>query len=361
MFENVILKNHPVRDAMLWVIIDNKWSDFYYTVWTFPAIKISWEIVYINEEIERVTPEETEKFAKSIISKEQHEKLIETKNLDFSFLFQWSRFRWNISFQMNNYMVVLRLLSDKIPSIQDLKLPFIYSDITKKGQWLILVTWPTWSWKSTTLASMINEINANYAKHIITIEDPIEYVHEHKKSIVEQKEVWRDVPDYNTALIWAMRQNPQVILFWEMRNTEEIEMALTLAETWHLVFSTLHTRSAYQTISRIIDSFPAWQQNQVRLQLADTLVWVFSQRLLRKADWSWVKMVKEILIKNTAVSNLIRENELHQIPSIMQMGWKEWMQVLEQDLLQYINEWEISLEEWLKYANNPRYLKDNVQ
>ena len=146
-----------------------------------------------------------------------------------------------------------------------------------------------------------------------------------------------------------------------MRNTEEIEMALTLAETWHLVFSTLHTRSAYQTISRIIDSFPAWQQNQVRLQLADTLVWVFSQRLLRKADWSWVKMVKEILIKNTAVSNLIRENELHQIPSIMQMGWKEWMQVLEQDLLQYINEWEISLEEWLKYANNPRYLKDNVQ
>jgi twitching motility protein PilT len=158
-----------------------------------------------------------------------------------------------------------------------------------------------------------------------------------------------------------MRQNPQVILFWEMRNTEEIEMALTLAETWHLVFSTLHTRSAYQTVSRIIDSFPAWQQNQVRLQLADTLAWVFSQRLLKKADWSGIKMVKEILIKNTAVSNLIRENELHQLPSVMQTSGREWMQMLEQDLLQFINEWDISLEEWLKYANNPKFLKDNVR
>lgn len=355
-----MLRNYAIRDALLGVIIDNRWSDFYYTVWTYPAIKISWEIVYINEEVDIVKPEDTENFAKSIITQDQYDKLIKTKNLDFSFLFQGARFRWNISFQMNHFMVVLRLLSDKIPTISDLKLPNIYTEITKIGQWLVLVTWPTWSWKSTTLAAMINEINISSSKHIITIEDPIEYVHDHKKSIVEQKEIWRDVPDYNTALIWAMRQNPQVILFWEMRNTAEIEMALTLAETWHLVFSTLHTRSAYQTISRVIDSFPSSQQNQVRLQLADTLAWVFSQRLLRKIDWSWVKMVKEILIKNTAVSNLIRENELHQIPSIMQMWWKEWMQVLEQDILQYINEWEITMEEWMKYANNPRYLKDNV-
>ena len=360
MLENVMIKDYSVRDALLWVVIENKWSDFYYTVGTYPAIKISGEIVSINEWIEKVTSEDTKNFAKSLITAEQHEKLLETKNLDFSFLFQGSRFRWNISFQMNYYMVVLRLLSDKIPSIEDLNLPFIYTDITKKWQWLVLVTGPTWSWKSTTLAAMINEINTNYAKHIITIEDPIEYVHEHKMSIVEQKEIWRDVPDYNTALIWAMRQNPQVILFWEMRNVEEIEMALTLAETGHLVFSTLHTRSAYQTISRIIDSFPGSQQNQVRMQLADTLAWVFSQRLLRKSDGSWVRMVKEILIKNTAVSNLIRENELHQIPSVMQMYWVEWMQVLEQDLLQFINEGEISLEEWLKYANNPRFLKDNA-
>lgn len=361
MLEYVILPEHPIRDSLLNVMIDNKWSDFYYTLGTYPAIKVAWEIVYINEWVEKITWRDTENFAKSLITADQYKKLIATQNLDFSFAYQNSRFRWNISFQMWSLMIVLRLLSDKIPSLQDLNLPFIYSEITKYWQWLILVTWPTWSGKSTTLAAMINEINANYAKHIITIEDPIEYVHPHKKSIVEQKEIWKDVPDYHTALIWAMRQNPQVILFWEMRSTEEIEMALTLAETWHLVFSTLHTRSAYQTVSRIIDSFPAGQQNQVRLQLADTLVWVFSQRLLRKADWSWVKMVKEILIKNTAVSNLIRENELHQLPSIMQTSGKEWMQMLEQDLLQYINEWEIDLEEWLKYANNPKFLKDNVR
>ncbi len=352
---------HPMRDSLLRVMIDNKWSDFYYTVWTFPWIKVSGEIVMIDQWIEKISPEDAQNMAESIITKEQHDKLMKTQNLDFSFEFQGSRFRWNVSFQMSHYMVVLRLLSDKIPMLSDLNLPFIYSDVTKLWQWLVLVTWPTGSGKSTTLAAMINEININYPKHIITIEDPIEYVHPHKKCIVEQKEIWKDVPDYKTALIWAMRQNPQVILFWEMRSTEEIEMALTLAETWHLVFSTLHTRSAYQTVSRIIDSFPAWQQNQVRLQLADTLAWVFSQRLLKKADWSGIKMVKEILIKNTAVSNLIRENELHQLPSVMQTSGREWMQMLEQDLLQFINEWDISLEEGLKYANNPKFLKDNVR
>ena len=257
-------------------------------------------------------------------------------------------------------MIVLRLLSQMIPSIKDLNLPFIYQEITKAGQGLVLVTGPTGSGKSTTLAAMINEINMNHAKHIITIEDPIEYVHAHKKSIVEQKEIGRDVPDYNTALIGALRQNPHVILFGEMRDIEEIEMALKLAETGHLVFSTLHTRSAYQTISRIIDAFPAGQQNQIRLQLADTLVGVFSQRLLKKSDGSGLKLAKEILVRNTAVSHLIRENELHQIPSVMQTSSREGMQIIEQDILQFINEGDITLEEGLKYANNPKYIKENV-
>jgi len=299
-------------------MIDNKGTDFYYTVGAYPAIKIAGEIVYINEGMERVSPEDTEMFAKSIVDADQYARLQKGKNLDFSFMFQGSRFRGNISFQMGFHMVVLRLLSDKIPTIEDLGLPPIYREITKLGQGLILVTGPTGSGKSTTLAAMINEINVTQSKHIITIEDPIEYVHKHKMSVVEQKEVGRDVPDYNAALIGAMRQNPQVILFGEMRNTAEIEMALTLAETGHLVFSTLHTRSAYQTISRILDSFPAIQQNQVRLQLSDSLAGVFSQRLLRKQDGSGLKLAKEILIRNTAVSNIIRENELHQLPSVMQ-------------------------------------------
>ena len=314
----------------------------------------------MDEGIEKVTAVAARDFAQSLITDEQHEKLLATKNLDFSFQFQDSRFRGNVSFQNGYYMTVLRLLSQNIPSIKDLNLPLIYQDITKTGQGLILVTGPTGSGKSTTLAAMINEINTNYAKHIITIEDPIEYVHAHKKSIMEQKEIGRDVPDYNTALIGAMRQNPQVILFGEMRDMHEIEMALKLAETGHLVFSTLHTRSAYQTISRIIDAFPAGQQNQIRLQLADTLVAVFSQRLLKKSDGSGLKLAKEILIRNTAVSHLIRENELHQIPSIMQTSSREGMQIIEHDLLQFINEGDISLEEGLKYANMPKFIKENV-
>lgn len=357
---NSMIPEYPQRDALLGVVIDNKGSDFYYTVGTYPAIKISGEIILVNEGIEIITPVASRDFAQSLITEDQHEKLLNEKNLDFSFQFQNSRFRGNISFQSGYYMTVLRLLSQNIPSIQDLHLPLIYQDITKTGQGLILVTGPTGSGKSTTLAAMINEINTNYAKHIITIEDPIEYVHVHKKSIMEQKEIGRDVPDYNTALIGAMRQNPQIILFGEMRDMHEIEMALKLAETGHLVFSTLHTRSAYQTISRIIDAFPSGQQNQVRLQLADTLVAVFSQRLLKKSDGTGMKLAKEILVKNTAISHLIRENELHQIPSVMQTSSREGMQIIEHDLLQFINEGDITLEEGLKYANMPKFIKENM-
>lgn len=357
----VIKENYVFRDQLLQVMIDNEGSDMYLTVWTFPSIKISWDIVRIDEWLEKLTYNDTKEFALSIITQEQLESLLKTKNLDFAFTFSQRRFRVNISFQMWAFMIVIRLLWNKIPTVDDLNLPSIYKEITKIWQWLILVTWPTWSWKSTTLAAMINYINQNYNKHIITIEDPVEYLHPHSKSIVEQKEVWKDVPDYKTALAWAMRQNPQVILFWEMRTNEEMEMALTLAETGHLVFSTLHTRSAYQTISRIIDSFEAWQQNQIRLQLADSLVWVFSQRLLKSSDWSWVKLVKEILTRTPAVTNLIRENDLHQLPSVMQMWARDGMQILEKDIIDLVNEGSISLEEWLKFANNPKIVREGIK
>lgn len=353
-----IRPDYVLRDQLLQVMIDNEGSDMYITVGTYPAIKIWWDIVKIDEWLSILSWKDTMEFTQSIVSEKQHEHLIKTKNLDFAFSFSWRRFRVNVSFQMSNYMIVIRLLWNKIPTVDDLWLPPIYKDITKLWQWLILVTWPTGSWKSTTLAAMINFINQNYNKHIITIEDPVEYLHPHWKSIVEQKEIWKDVPDYKTALAWAMRQNPQVILFWEMRTTEEIEMALTLAETGHLVFSTLHTRSAYQTISRVIDSFESWQQNQIRLQLADSLVAVFSQRLLKASDGSGVKLVKEILTRTPAVVNLIRENDLHQLPSVMQMGSRDGMQILEKDIIDLINMWYISEEEWLKYANNPKVVKE---
>ncbi len=354
--DNVIKSDHPIRDQLLQVMIDNKWSDMYITVGTFPAIKISGEITSIDEDMEEFSWKDTFEFAQSLIDEWQMEKLEREQNLDFAFWFAGARFRWNLSFQMGNYMIVVRLLNSQIPDIESLWLTDIYKDVTKLGQWLILITGPTGSWKTTTLAAMINFINTNYKKHIITIEDPIEYVHKHKKSIVEQKEVGKDVPNYETALIGAMRQAPQVILFGEMRSKQEVEMALTLAETGHLVFSTLHTRSAAQTISRIIDIFSEGEKDQVRMQLSDALVAVFSQRLLTKIDGTGVHMVKEVLFNNSAVSNLIRENDIHQIPTAMQMGKRDGMQLLEDDILKLIQTWEITEEEGVKFANNPRII-----
>lgn len=356
--ENFILKENKLKDQLLQVMIDNEWSDMYITVWVYPSIKIWWEIIYINEWVDKLKWKDTLEFSQSIITEDQHDVLMKTKNLDFSFSFWNRRFRINISFQLSNYMIVLRLLTANIPSIDNLNLPDIYKDVTKLGQWLVLITWPTGSWKTTTLAAMIDYINENYTKHIITIEDPIEYIHTHKKSIIEHKEIWKDVPDYKTALMWAMRQNPQVIFFWEMRTKEEIAMALTLAETWHLVLSTLHTRWAHQTITRIIDSFDWPAKNQVRMQLADSLVAIFSQRLLTSRDWTWVKLVKEILVNNWAVANIIRENEIHQLPSLIQMGSRQSMQLLEKDIIDLIQMWFITEEEWLKYANNPKIIKE---
>lgn len=356
--ENVIRSEHQLRDQLLQVMIDNKGSDMFITVGTHPAIKISGEITSIDQDLEVFSWKDTFEFTESLIDEVQHERLKKEQNLDFSFSYAWARFRWNISFQMGNYMVVIRLLNAHIPDIDTLWLTDVYKDVTKLGQWLVLVTWPTGSWKTTTLAAMMNYINENYAKHVITIEDPIEYIHVHKKSIFEQKEVGRDVPDYETALIGAMRQAPQVILFWEMRNKKEVEMALTLAETGHLVFSTLHTRSAAQTISRVIDIFSDAEKEQVRMQLSDALVAVFSQRLLKMTDGTGVKMVKEILLNNSAVSNLIRENDIHQIPTSMQMGKREGMQLLEDDIIGLIQTGVITEEEGVKYANNPRLIKE---
>ena len=349
-----------MRDQLLQVMIDNRWSDMYITVGSHPGIKISWEIAKIDEDMEIFSWKDAFEFAQSLIDEQQHERLKKEQNLDFSFSFAGARFRGNISFQMEAYMIVIRLLDSEIPDVESLGLPDVYKNVTKLWQWLILVTGPTGSWKTTTLAAMINFINENYKKHIITIEDPIEYVYGHKKSIVEQKEVGRDVPDYKTALIWAMRQAPQVILFWEMRSREEISMALTLAETGHLVFSTLHTRSASQTISRIIDIFWEMEKEQIRLQLSDSLVAVFSQRLLKLSDGTGVRMVKEILVNNSATANLIRENDIHQIPTTMQMGRRDGMQLLEDDIIEAIQMWLVSEEEGMKYANNPRIVQEAI-
>ena len=355
-----IKPEHFFRDQLLQVMIDNNWSDLYLTVGTFPSIKIAWEIVKIDSWLEKMTWKDTMEFAQSLITEKQHYNLVKNRNLDFSFQYMWRMFRWNISFQMWNYMVILRLLNAEIPSIDDLHLTDIYKQVANKSQWLIIITWPTWSWKTTTLAALINYINENFVRHIITIENPIEYVHPHKKSIVEHKEIWKDVYDYETALMWAMRQTPDVIMFWEMRTKKEMEIALRLAETGHLVISTLHTRSAYQTVTRIIDAFPKEEKEQIRIQLSDSLIAIFSQRLIKNSEWTGLKLAKEILVRNTAIANLIRENELHQIPSVIQTWGREGMQLLENDLIDLVRSWSITEDEALRYANNPKILKDSL-
>lgn len=358
--KNAIKPEHQLRDQLLQVMIDNRGSDMFITVGAYPAIKISWEITSIDDDMEVLTWKDVLEFSQSLIDEKQHDKLLKEKNLDFSFWFAGARFRGNLSFQAGNYMIVIRLLNAEIPDIDNLGLTDIYKDITKVGQGLVLITGPTGSWKTTTLAAMVNYINSNFKKHIITIEDPVEYVHVHNKSIIEQKEVGKDVPDYETALLGAMRQAPQVILFGEMRTKKEIEMALTLAETGHLVLSTMHTRSAAQTVSRIVDIFGESEKEQVRMQLADALSAVFSQRLLTLSDGTWVRMVKEILVNNGAISNLIRENDIHQIPTAMQMGRREGMQLLEDDIIGLIQTWTVNQDEWLKYANNRRYIQESL-
>ncbi|MCH2188679.1 PilT/PilU family type 4a pilus ATPase [Candidatus Gracilibacteria bacterium] len=357
---NVLREDYMIKDQLLQVMIDNEGSDMYITVGAFPAIKIGGEIVKIDDGIDEMSPEDTKQFVESLLTQEQFDMLSRDKNLDFSFSFYERRFRCNISFQLGNYMIVFRLLTGKVPSIDTLHLTDVYKDVLKKGQGLILVTGPTGSGKTTTLGAMINHINENYSRHIITIEDPIEYVHEHKKSIIEHKEIGKDVPDYETALMGAMRQNPQVIFFGEMRTKTEMESALRLAETGHLVLSTLHTRSAYQTVTRILDSFSGSEQDQIRMQLADSLVAVFSQRLLKVEDGTGMKLAKEVLVKNSAVANLIRENDLHQIPSLIQTGVRFGMQLLEDDIIEYINGGYITEEEGMKYANNPKLITEHI-
>jgi len=208
---------------------------------------------------------------------------------------------------------------------------------------------------------MIEEINQNFPKHIITIEDPIEYVFEPKKCIIEQKQLWTDVTSYAKALRSALRQKPDVILFWEMRDLDSIQNAITLAETWHLVLTTIHSRSSAQTITKIIDAFPSNQQNQIRIQIAETITAIISQRLLPKKWGNWLVPVHEIMINNTAIANLIRENQIAQIKNILQTHKKEWMVLLEDDLIEKISSWLISIDIAMMAANNPSYLMNELK
>jgi twitching motility protein PilT len=320
-----------------------KASDIHLTVGVPPIMRINGELKRYGQE--SLQPNEIEGMARAIIPEQMWIQFKDKGELDFSYGIPGvSRFRINTYLQRSCVSMAIRIVPTRIPTIEELDLPHILKDIAEKPQGLVLVTGPTGSGKSTTLASVINYMNQNSRKHIITLEDPIEYLHKHNHSIIDQREVGFDTNNFANGLRAALRQDPDVILVGEMRDLETIQTAITAAETGHLVLGTLHTSSAPATINRIIDVFPPSQQPQIRIQLASVLVAILSQRLFRTTDNKGRKAATEVLINNSAVANLIRNEKIHQIVSIMQTSRALGMHTLETSIKELIDKGLISKE-----------------
>lgn len=305
----------------------------------------------------KLTPEDTNLLVRQIMTDEQYRKFQEVGELDFSYSIPGvCRFRVNVFKQQGHVGFVVRLINSKILSFQELGLPEVLADLVRKPRGLILVTGPTGSGKSTTLASMLDLINRERNYHIITLEDPIEFVHQHKKSIISQREIGKDSRSFASALRAALREDPDVILVGEMRDPETIAIAITAAETGHLVFGTLHTSSAAQTIDRIIDVFPPHQQQQIRVQLGNTIQGIVAQTLIPRMDRPGRVAAVEIMVATPAIRNLIREGKTYQIISHIQTGAKFGMQSLDMALRTLYMKKIISREEVLNHAADPETL-----
>ena len=332
---------------LLKYMIEKGASDLHVTTGLPPSIRIDGKMKPIPG-LEALTATQTKDLCYSVLTDAQKHKFEENNELDLSFgVKNLSRFRANIFVQRGAVAAAIRTIPFKIKTFQELGLPQIVSDLCNKPRGLILVTGPTGSGKSTTLASMIDKINTERNEHIITIEDPIEYLHPHKKCLVNQREVNADTNSFKDALKYILRQDPDVVLVGEMRDLETIEAALTIAETGHLTFATLHTNSAAQTMNRIIDVFPPHQQPQVRAQLSFVLEGVISQQLIPKVGGGRL-LALEVMLPNAAIRNLIREDKVHQIYSIMQTGQAKFgMQTLNQSLYDLYTRKQISYEDCL--------------
>jgi twitching motility protein PilT len=304
-----------------------------------------------------IIPEITLETIKSIISilawKIWYEKFEREMELDISYLIDsWDRFRVNCYMDSDGYSIALRIIPNKIPDLDELWLWEQVKKMCNSGKWLILVTWPTGSWKSTNLAAMIDYINKNTNRHIITIEDPIEFSFVWKKSLINQREVWSHTKSFSSAIRASLREDPDVIMIWEMRDPETIKAAITLAETWHLVLSTLHTNDSVQTVDRIVDVFPDSSQKQIRMQLAMSLSWIVSQRLVPRSDKSWRIAAREILIANDATRNLIISWKTHQLYSVLEVGQTEWMILMDKYLIALFKKEVINKETLISYARD---------
>ncbi|MGI8556935.1 MAG: type IV pilus twitching motility protein PilT [Solirubrobacteraceae bacterium] len=313
-------------------VISRRASDLHIAAGAAPTVRVRGRLTAL-EDLPRLSTEDTREIVYSIISGEQRRRLENDLQLDFAYVIPGqARFRVNAYFQRAALGAAFRLIPTELTTIDALGLPPVVHDLTKKPRGIVLVTGPTGSGKSTSLAAMIDEINSTRQEHIMTIEDPIEFLHAHKQCIVNQRELGNDATSFAAALKAALRQDPDVILVGEMRDLETISTALTAAETGHLVFATLHTQDASSTIDRVIDVFPAEQQNQVRVQLSVTLQGVITQQLLPTADGSSRVVACEVLVPNPGVRNLMREGKIHQIPSAMQTGAATGMQTMDSAL-----------------------------
>lgn len=323
----------------------------HFSAGAYPTLRIDGDLVPLDGPL--LTPDDTRQLAGQILTGEQLDLFEDRGELDFSYnSAKTGSFRVNVYYQRGSVGLALRVVSKQIPSLVSLGLPETVATLARRSQGLILVTGPAGSGKSTTIAAMLNLLNEERACHIITLEDPIEYRHTNKKSIINQREIGSDSKTFPGALRAALRQDPDVIMVGEMRDLETISIAITAAETGHLVLATLHTASAPQTVERVIDVFPSNQQQQVRVQLAGTLAGVLSQRLLRRKDGRGRIAALEILISTPAVRNLIRENKLHQLYSVMQTSMRYGMQTLEKALQEYYKESLIDADEVRKHADD---------
>ena len=346
----------PHVDDLLRMMIDLGGSDLHITVGSPPGIRVRGEIQPV-EGARMLLPKDTQEMLLSLLSEEQRRRFETELELDFAYSIPGlSRFRTNIFQQRNSMGAVFRVIPLKIPTLDDLQLPRVCRFLAERPRGMVLVTGPTGSGKSTTLAAMIDHINETRPVHIITMEDPIEFMHKNKKAYVNQREVGEDTHSFTSALKRVLRQDPDVILVGEMRDLETISAALTAAETGHLVLATLHTTGGPETVDRIIDVFPPHQQQQVRMQLSTTLEGVLSQTLLRSTDGKSRVMAMEIMLGIPAISNLIREGKTHQMATIIQGGASMGMQTLDQHLKVLLQGGKVTYEEAIQKAKEPREL-----
>ncbi len=338
------------------VLVHEGGSDLHFSVGAHPTIRVAGALSPMLKE-PVLTPEDALGFVKVLVSPEQEKRFLADQEVDFAYESEDKvRFRGNAFFQRGSAAIALRLIPKAIRSVQELNLPDVLTTFARKSQGFFLVVGPVGQGKTTTLASMIELINTERMEHIVTIEDPIEYIFEPKQSLIDQREVRIDTKDFPTALTSAFRQDIDVLLVGEMRGPETMAAAVTAAETGHLVFSTLHTNNAAQTIDRIIDSFPSTQQDQIRLQLASSMAGIFSQRLVPRISGGLIPTY-ELLINNKAVANLIREKRTHEVPTVIETSSSEGMIDMNHSLAELVARGEITVESAYQYSLNPNVLQ----